>query len=250
MKIKQRFIEIDVWRSLAVIAMIVFHIYYLDDYFSTGKIHMYSGFWLYLARFVQWSFLLLVGISLQLSFQKNKLQGKSKVQFIKKNYFRAFIVLLGGGLVTLTTWYFFPQQYIYFGILHFIAFSIFFLSLIANYPWICLALSILVYLESTAISQIVLTAKWTSVFGFYVPNIQSLDLFVIFPWLSIPAIGVFVGSLFYKDFQRRFKLPKFIEQSKTLAVLSLPGKRSLIMYLLHIPIISVGLFLWYWLVSV
>ena len=62
-----RFWEIDLLRGIAILMMIVFHLFYDLNYFNVYKIELYSGFSLVFVYLIGTMFFLLVGISLALS---------------------------------------------------------------------------------------------------------------------------------------------------------------------------------------
>ena len=68
--------EVDFLRGLAIVSMVIFHLAYDLDYFRIYEIDLSHGFWFYLARFTASLFLLLVGISLTLSYSRAKLAGQ------------------------------------------------------------------------------------------------------------------------------------------------------------------------------
>lgn len=234
----QRFIELDAWRGLAIIGMVIFHVIFFYDYLGIRPFSYAIGEWHVLARCVQWSFLLLVGIGVQLAYQKSLLQGKSGRDFFLKNTKRAFIVFGCGMLVTVFSAFLDPVAFVRFGVLHLIGVSILFLGFVVRFPKTSLALSGTIYLLSYPISQTVLTAFWPVVLGFQTSQLYiSLDHFPLFPWLAIPLLGSWLGSVFFKGFQRSYHFPTRLEQFQGLRVLSTIGQHSLLIYLIHAPII-------------
>lgn len=236
-EMKNRFLELDLWRAIAVLGMIIFHIIFFLNYFSVMPFTYYEGGWHVLARTVQWSFLLLVGIGIHLSFQKAQKQKFSYSKFLIKQLKRGLIVLFCGMLVTFFSYLFAPEIYIRFGILHFIGTSIIILSILADQPFLSLFMGFIFYGLSFWTRSTVVSFPWLLIFGFQVPDFSSLDYFPLFPWLAIPSFGIFLGSLLYKNFERRFSMPNSLQESKGLILFSILGKKSLIIYLLHGPII-------------
>ena len=100
MKSPQRFAIIDVLRGAAVIGMIVYHWFFILDYFGAAQIAITQGLWLLLARGVQFIFLGLVGISLALSRYRSV--GSVKI-FYKKQLGRLLFIVGSAVLVTLAT---------------------------------------------------------------------------------------------------------------------------------------------------
>lgn len=244
----KRFIEIDFLRGMAVLGMVIFHLFFVLDYFEVIENEMYEGGWLVLARSVQFVFLGLVGVSLALSRQKageiSGSEGKSG-GFYFRQMRRFFWVLAMAMLVTLFTYAAVPDAYVKFGILHLIAVSIFLLMFLSGGKWLNLFLGIAALLIAILIKDIEVTAPLLYPFGFDFVGINTLDYFPIFPWISMPLFGIFLGNFFYGGFQRRLWAKKFIcfESSflGKVPVLFL-GKHALLIYMLHIPLILLMLY--------
>lgn len=215
---QKRIHELDILRGLAVIGMIIFHYYFMMDYFGVGIYDVYHCPLLILARFVQFSFLGLVGVSLAIS-TKN----------IKQQWLRAFKVIMFAFVVTLATAIFAPQVYVKFGILHHLAVAIFLLSPISKKKYTSLILGVFAiafgfFLRTKA------SASWILILLGVTPiNFAALDHFSIFPWIGVILIGIFIGNAFYKD------KTGFIK--KSIAPLELIGRHTLVIYMIHVPII-------------
>ena len=75
--------------------------------------------------------------------------------------------------------------------------------------------------------------------GLHQANIgqYTIDYFPLFPWLGMTLLGVALGSWLYKDNKRRFRIPDLPKYKPVNAFLWM-GKHSLVIYLLHQPIIA------------
>lgn len=238
-----RFAEIDLWRGIAVIGMIVFHVFYILDYFEVIENNMRSGWWLLLARFVQISFLLLVGISMAISMQRNLKAGYSKQHYYFKQWKRAMFVLLCAMIVSLATWVFDSERFVRFGILHLIAVGIFIFSLIANKKKLALGLGAGALLFGLMIDKIhTVDSVVLGTFGFQTTKFLSFDYFPIFPWISAIAIGIALGNFIYKNAEQRWNL---ITAGKFFIVRDILflGRHSLAIYMTHLPVIVAGVYL-------
>lgn len=240
----KRFIEIDFLRGMAVLGMVIFHLFFVLDYFGVVANEMYEGFWLVLARSVQFVFLGLVGVSLALSLSRQK-AGELFRGFYSRQLKRSLLVLAMAMLVTLFTYAAVPDAYVNFGILHLIAVSIFLLMFLAGGKWLNLFLGIAALLIAFSIKDIEVTTPLLYPFGFDFAGINTLDYFPIFPWISVPLFGMFLGNVFYGSFQRRLWARKFacfevgfFGKSPVLFL----GKHALLIYMLHIPVILLVLY--------
>lgn len=222
-----RFLSIDLLRSFAIIGMIIFHFAFVLDFLGYKEIPIQKGFWLLLARTVQFTFLSLVGISMRICYQNNP------KNFFSKQSKRAIKILLLATLVTISTLIFTPQYFIKFGILHHIATAIILLIPLSRFPKTSLLLALATQLLSPIINATTTSFIPAYFLGFQVPSVgPSLDYFPILPWISISLLGIFIGS-FFKT--KTAPAPK--HQQKIFHILSYPGKKSLLIYMIHIPII-------------
>jgi|CXWL01.1.fsa_nt_gi uncharacterized membrane protein len=217
--------------------MIVFHIVFFLDFLAIVSFAYDQGVWHVLARTVQWSFLLLVGISMQLSYQRILFHGGSKLDFLKRNIFRGMIIFLAAILVTTATAFYNFESYIRFGVLHLIAVSVIFLGFIVNCPRFSFILALIIYLLSFPIAATVVSESGLLIFGFAVQDFYTLDYFPIFPWMAIPTLGISLGYFLLDGYQRHYPSPVFLESSRLALIFVSLGKRSLLIYLIHIPII-------------
>lgn len=219
---KQRILELDFLRGLAVLGMIIFHFFFILDFLEIQAHNMDQGAWRVLARLVQFSFLTLVGIS---------------ITFSRNNTKRGLIVLVAALIITLATYISEPTLYVRFGILHFIAIGILILNPIKKLKYTVLLLAATALLVDYFISQISSANLALVILGFQPQNFASLDYFPLFPWISLPLIGIFLGNTVYKNrtpvitdkVLRKFFTSKFCTPIYFL------GRRALAIYLLHIP---------------
>jgi len=229
--------EIDVARGVAILMMIVFHTIFDLSFFAIFPVDVASGFWRYFAYATASLFLLIVGISLVISHDRaaTKLSGLS---LVKKFFLRGAGIFTLGLLVTLATWFYLPQGYVIFGILHLIGVSVmlspfFFRFRVWNIPAgiLCILIGWFVMSRISLLSPSMLLLP----LGIYGPTFWSVDYTPIFPWLGVVLIGMGVGAFLYAGATRQFTL----EPLPDLFVrpLSFLGRHSLVIYLVHQPVI-------------
>lgn len=218
----KRFWKIDAMRGLAVAGMIIFHFFFILDFFDVINQQMRSGWWLIFARLIQFIFLGLVGVTLALSQKTNTDQ-----------LLRGLKILGLGLIVTFVTYIFIPEQFVVFGILHFIGTSIIILAPLLKKPNLALVLAIAVLLVSPSLSSQQTAFLPLYILGLQTPlSVNPVDYFPIFPWISVILIGLFIGHfLKEKKFYQQVTVPKYFQ------TLTFLGKRSLLIYLIHVPII-------------
>lgn len=214
---KKRFFEIDVLRGVAVVLMIVFHFLFDLDYFDILQLSMYSGFLGFFQKVIASSFFVLVGICLTFG---NK----------KKAVFRGFKIFLLGMLITIFTYLFFREEFIFFGVLHFIGISLVLSSLFFRFRYVNLVLGILFVLFGLVFSVNSYFLFWL---GYYPVN--TFDYFPLLPWFGVVLIGMFIGRTSYsKDRENNNRRNK---KHSFLVPLEYVGKKSLIIYFVHQPVL-------------
>lgn len=235
----ERFWEIDFLRGIAIVMMITYHLLFDLNYFGFTYTDLNSLPLLLFLYPIGTLFLLLVGISLTVSYAKVK-NTRTKNQ-LRIKYLRRGSMIFGFGLlITLVTWIYPHDGFIIFGVLHCIG-----LSIILAYPFIrsripallagVLCISVGVFLQAT----VTVDFPWLLWLGFMPAQFYTLDYFPLLPWFGVVLVGIFLGNTLYQDNARTFKIK---DRSRFIVsrMLCFFGRYSLIIYLAH-QLIIVGL---------
>jgi uncharacterized membrane protein len=213
--------------------MVLFHTLFDLNFFNIFPVDIYSGFWRYFAFATASLFLLIVGISLTIS--RARLESKkSGYQLALKFVIRGAGIFLLGLLVTFCTWLFIKEGFIVFGILHLIGVSVILSPLFFRFKkcniilgFLCIVIG---YFITTNTGPI-----WLLPLGIHPPTFFSVDYEPIFPWFGIVLIGMGLGEYLYPEGMRSFTLPQIPEI--VVRPLACMGQHSLIIYLVHQPLI-------------
>ena len=81
-----RFIEIDILRGVAVISMVIFHYFYMIYLMGDSDTAITNNLVICLAIFAHITFIILFGINLALSFQKNRETGNKDEVYYDKQF--------------------------------------------------------------------------------------------------------------------------------------------------------------------
>jgi uncharacterized membrane protein len=220
---KERFWEIDFLRGYAIIAMVVYHLLFDLRYFAGWDINLSSGIFWAIGRSAAILFVFLVGVSMAISYSRNKELDKFLIRGVKV----LFIALS----ITLVTWLLFPQNYIIFGVLHLIG-----LSVLLSYPFLkhykynaiigvlIIVVGLYFFTQPSAFAELL----WLLPYSF-----STFDYFPIFPWFGLVLLGIYAGNRFYVE-ERRFSF------KNRFGIIQKLGRHSLLIYLIHQPIL-VGL---------
>ncbi|MEM7067706.1 MAG: heparan-alpha-glucosaminide N-acetyltransferase [Pseudomonadota bacterium] len=226
---------LDWARGVALVAMTIFHFAFdleLLGFQEPGFIS--QPHWKYFARAIASSFLLLAGFSLFLAHFAGVRWEAWRWRMIK--------IVAAAVLITIATWFTTPQQFIFFGILHAIAFaSIAGLMFLRFNAWLIAALAVTVFTIGRIYESVLFDHWiwwWT---GLSQTTIISSDYVPVFPWFSAPLLGIAAAKLAMQHgWLDPLSKPKF--NSRLSRLLKFLGRNSLVYYLLHQPILMGILF--------
>lgn len=250
-----RYRLLDTLRGISVVSMIVFHacwdlvnLYHFDwPWFQGTPGHVWQ-------QSICWAFILISGFCIGL-----KKEDSSGFAFCK----RGLILLAAGVLVTVSTFLFTPESPIIFGVLFFLGCAMLLTAALMPLLRNCsgktglLLTSLLFFLlrnineETLGFENIVLytlPGAWyeqgmlATFLGFQDKNFFSADYFSLIPWYFLFLAGYFLcrcteeeNELSGKNAVATITLPAFF--AKGISVFEKPGRRSLLIYLLHQPVI-------------
>lgn len=233
-----RFWEIDFLRGIAIIMMIIYHIIFDLNFFSIVSINLYFfpiRLFLYLIGI---TFLLLVGVSLSLSYSKVK-DKLTKRQIQLKYFKRGFFIFGLGMIITLVTLIYPGNGFIIFGVLHCIGISIIFSYFLLRFKHLNLILGLVLIISGIILNNMTFDFYYLIPLGFKPYGFYTLDFFPLLPWFGVVLCGIYIGKLFYRDFNRRFKL-KNLDRIRIIKLFCFLGRNSLIIYFIH-QIIIIGI---------
>ena len=217
----RRYFTIDVLRGFAVLLMVIFHVAFdLNSFGFVSIDFIENAFWFSFPRFIVTLFLLCVGMGLALAHKEGIRWAAVRRRFYK----------IGGWalVITISTYFLFRENFVYFGILHCIATTsvvgVFFVRL----PKLSLVVGIILIVSNFVFQPtLVPMSKWL--------NVSPMDYIPFYPWFGIVLIGIYLESVnLHRIPIKRFFLTRPFE---------VMGKHSLKIYLLHRPIIYGLIFL-------
>ncbi|QSZ42468.1 DUF1624 domain-containing protein [Sulfurimonas aquatica] len=219
---------LDIFRGFAILLMITFHLSFDLDNFNIVDFDVRRGeFWKYFRYLIVSIFVFSAGISLILA-------NKEEINFFKVKR-RVIVLSFASLLVSIGSYTQFPNTWIYFGILHFFLFASIVGLLFLRFPKTSLFLGIFIIL-GYAFS--IINMHWLFDIlktPLHLPTKNTEDLATIFPWFGVFLLGMAFGNfgLHTVIFNNRF----FNSPSRANRVLSYLGKNSLVIYLIHQPIL-------------
>ena len=227
-----RYWEVDAWRGFAIVIMVIYHLMW-DLYGMAGwKIDVYEGFWHYWQLVTATSFIGLVGVSM--SLRAGRMSQKGSLRF-RPFFLRGVVIFSWGMVVSLVTFFYLPSGYVRFGILHFIGVAIILAYPFLRFRWLNLILGVVLLLLPRVTSWRH-DIPWLEWLGMIQKPHPAFDYFPVIPWLGVVLIGVFLGNMLYPEGKRAFSPPDW-SRFAPMRWLALAGQNSLLIYLIHQPIL-------------
>lgn len=213
----RRIWELDLLRGFALILMIYFHIVYdLKEIFHYA-VSYETGLNYYIGKAAGVLFIFIAGVSSTLS---------------RSNALRALKILSLAVAITLVTHLYNPDMGVKFGILHFLGVSMLTAPLAQKgHPYLLLVLGIVTLAVSPYVLALPVSHNHYFPLGLTTPSFISADYYPLLPWYGVFLFGLAAGRAFYRKKTSLFKfsLPENI--------ISKAGSRTLVIYLLHQPVI-------------
>ncbi len=222
-----RFAELDILRGIAISMVVIFHLFFDLDYLGIIENGMYEGAWLIFQRTAATLFVLAAGISIVLSESRNR---EGYLHHARRALFLGIIALV----ITVATWIYPHDGFIIFGILHFLALSILIAPLFFRFrAWNAL---IALFVIAAGFSLWQVDSPYLVWLGLTYPGFYTLDYFPLLPWFGVFLVGVSIAYGLYSNNTRRFDL-KINEKNTLVRFLSYLGRNTLLIYLVHQPVI-------------
>lgn len=181
----ERLISIDQMRALALVLMAVFHFGYDLSVFGYLSFDSKAPFWAIFRSIIVTLFFLSVGASLVLA-NTNGIRWRAF-------WIREIKIVAGALTFSVVTWFLYPDNWIWFGVLHFIAVASLLALPLIHAPRLALSAGI-------AIIALFNLTDWFNLAPLYqalheplnLPN-RTMDLTRLIPWLGMVYIGIYLG---------------------------------------------------------
>jgi uncharacterized membrane protein len=232
--LRPRIWEIDFLRGLSIILMVFYHLGYdLTEFCGIRRllgieINLSSTFLEVAQYFFAGLFIVLCGISSTLS---------------RNNVRRALRILVVAVIISIVTYFYRSSEAIYFGILHCLGVCILIhgLTLQKARALTFAAVGAVVLGLSAALSlvmkNVTVPFNWLLPLGIHRPTYASLDYFPLLPWLGVYLAGAVLGKSIYAP--KRSLIPGRWPET----FINVAGRHSLLIYVIHQPIILAALYL-------
>jgi uncharacterized membrane protein len=216
---------LDALRGVAIVAMIAYHFCFDLRYFGVTRSDFEHDIrWLTARTLILSSFLLIAGISAVLA---------SRQPLPVRRWLRHIGVIAGAALlVTAGSALLFPRSFIWFGVLHAIAVSLLVAKPLVRRPLPAALAGVAVIVAGIACASPAFDNRWLGWLGFMTAKPVTEDYVPLFPWMGVLFIGIALGHALVAN---RFRV---LARLRTLPRwLSFLGRHSLVVYLVHQPIL-------------
>jgi uncharacterized membrane protein len=227
----ERIAALDAARGLALLAMIAFHFAFDLAYFRiTASDFYHDPFWLHSRTAILSSFLLIAGVSLVLADRSPRGRGRF--------WFHVARIAAWAIAVSVGSWLLFPRSYIWFGVLQAIAVSLVLIRPLVAHPRAALALGMVVILAGNLVSAPLFDGRPLGWIGFATVKPVTEDYVPLFPWTGVMLVGIALGHVLVGN---RFRAIAAL--SRLPRVFPWLGRHSLVIYLVHQPLLIGMLYL-------
>ena len=232
-----RYMLVDMARGGALVLMIVYH-FTFDLNFIThlGIDFNHDPLWLGFRTLIVGLFLLLVGISQSLAQH----HGRGWRRYLRR------LGLLAGcaGLVTLGSMIMFPDTFIFFGILHFIAVASVLGLLTLRFYRFSLLLGIILIVFGIRFAHPWFDQPALQWVGLMTHKPFTEDYVPVLPWFGVVVIGQYLGQALYR-IPGGARITGWTSDKSPARLLALGGRHSLVIYMVHQPILFGLLYLYF-----
>lgn len=228
-----RIAEIDLLRGIAVAGMILYHFLFDLDFFGIAEFELHSGFWFWFARAAAFLFVFLAGLSCVLYAQRRK-----ETHSLHR---RGLLIFAWGLLITLITWILFPSYVIWFGALHLIGLGVFISPFFLHRMRIAAILGIFFLVFGILFS--IGLIPFPPMVGIFPIVFPTFDYFPVFPWLGVFLLGMSAGMRVRSVAHSLLRARPFA-RSAIFSPFTWAGQNSLVIYLIHQPILLVLVWVW------
>lgn len=178
----KRIPEIDMLRTLALALMITYHLIYDLDQWTNATLDVDTPFWFLIGKTAAILFIFLSGFSS--GFSKRPVKNGLRVLFF-------------GMIITVVTYVAFPEQYIRFGILHFLGVMMLLYPLLQKLPnSVLIVLSVFTLAIGFYIKDQVVNTPLLLPLGLMYPGFSTMDFYPLFPYSGVTFLGIFCYRYF------------------------------------------------------
>jgi uncharacterized membrane protein len=234
-----RFPELDAVRGLAVVMMILYHLFVDLSFLGISGPDPFSGPLKVFGLATASLFILVAGVSAHIKAERTINNRRWYLSFLKRGM---ELIFIGFGITLVTYWFLNGEGYVLFGILHLIGLSLLltpFFYRLGRYniiPVVCIFLYSWFFILPFG-------PLWMVPTGIHPAEFVSVDYTPVIPWMSVFLIGFLSGGFLFPYGNHRWDLKIKAEKIRYFLPFIITGRHSLIIYLVHQPLLVLILML-------
>ena len=226
--INNHFDFIDMSRGFAILLMFIYHFSFDLDYYGFIQQDFYQDvFWINFRTIIVTLFLTIMGISLYLASYR----GLNKKRFRQ----RLLLLIIYSLLVSISSWVMYPKAMIFFGILHFITVASVLGLLFVQTGKVNLFLGLAFIILPQVFRHSFFDQPYLQWLGLMTKLPTTVDYVPLLPWLGVVLVGMYLGKKLTQLPSESF-LIRWQNKNRFSQILSLGGRYSLHIYMLHQPL--------------
>lgn len=223
---------LDLARGIAILAMIAFHFCFDLSYWQLASFNMLGDWrWIWSRNLIVTAFLAIMGISLVLGHDHSA-----------HRFWRRLALLGAAALaISLISWLMFGERFIYFGVLHFALVASVLgrgLLFLPRRPWLWGLAGLLCLLAGLAPGFAAMEPRWLNWLGLAAVKPATEDYVPLLPWFGVVLWGMVAGAWLAARSGAGIR-----PSSLPGRLLVWLGRHSLLIYLLHQPLLMAGFWL-------
>jgi uncharacterized membrane protein len=245
--VSDRHWEVDAARGVALGLMLLFNWSYALDYLGIYTIvgHPSWLYWEVLPDCIAFLFVFIVGVSLTLSVNRlRRTYPQRWPDLATRKYPARGLGIVGLALgITIVTYWYDPERFVYFGILHLIGVAVLCSRPLLVRKWAALACGTVAIALGPLVASIQTHSRVLAAIGLTTPH-PSFDYFPVLPWIGVAFLGIWTGHVLFPNGKRRFdpgSAPDTLVVGQAVQTLQFVGRHTLVVYLTHQPALIVVL---------
>jgi len=217
--------------------MIVYHASYVAVMYKLLALDIYSGFWWVFPRAIAAGFVSLAGWNLA----GKKARGTPFSGFAR----RAGLLALIAFVISAATWIALGKNFVFFGVIHLIAVATILAYPLLGKPVLSAVAGVACLIAGLVLGQYRFDFPWLAWLGFRPRGVYPSDYLPLLPWFAWAAFGAAAGDAAARIAslrgQKSVRAPKTVREPLThnriVNALAFTGRNSLIVYLVHLPLL-------------